>query len=140
MEPVYVDTNVIVRFVTGEPQDQAAIVADFLQQSDNGEILVHLNPMIIAEVVFVLTGKVYAYPKESVSKALRNFINNPAFIVDDLENLLTALDWFAKYAVDFADAYLAACASQNGATVVSFDSDFKKLKFVKSRNLKPKSR
>ena len=140
-EPVkhyFIDTNLIVRFITGQPEDQAKIVAQFLQKSDHGEIVVHITPIVVAEVVFVLTGNAYGYARDTVAEALVGFLNNPAFIVQELESLQIALKLFVKHNVDFADAYLAASAKISGASVATFDQDFKKLKDVQSLDLKAK--
>lgn len=134
----FIDTNLIVRFITGQPEDQAKIAAQFLQKSDRGEIVIYINPIVVAEVVFVLTGKVYGYNKDTVVEALIGFLDNPAFIVQELESLQTALDLFAKHNVDFVDAYIGASAKMSRASVATFDQDFKKFRDIRSLNLKAK--
>lgn len=126
MKHYFIDTNLIVRFITGKPEDQAEATARFLEKSDSGKIIVHITPLTVAEVVFVLTGKVYNYPKEAVANALNEFLSNPSFIVQDLECLQEALRLFSEHNVDFADTCLAVSAKRAGATVASFDKDFKK--------------
>ena len=126
-----VDTNLIIRFITGSPESQAQVAADFLKKGDCGELTVQFSPIVIAEVVFVLTGKVYSYPRAAVVEHLLEFIQNPSFKVQELEVLIEALGLFRAHKIDFADAYLAASAKQSGATVASFDKDFKKIKDLK---------
>ena len=123
-----VDTNLVIRFITGSPGSQAQLAADFLKKGDRGEFAVQFSPIVIAEVVFVLTGKVYSYPRAAVVKHLLEFIQNPSFKVLELEVLIEALGLFRAHKIDFAGAYLAASAKQSGATVASFDKDFKKIK------------
>lgn len=66
----FIDTNLIVRFITGYPEKQAELTAQFLQKSDSGQIVIHITPIVVAEVVFVLTGKIYNYSKAEVVAAL----------------------------------------------------------------------
>ena len=61
-EPVttyLLDTNVILRFLTGEPEAQALRAKALFEQSEAGVLTIRILPLVIAEVVFVLTGKHY---------------------------------------------------------------------------------
>ena len=97
MKTYFIDTNIILRFITGSPEVQARKVAAFLEKSDHGQIKIYISSMIIAEVVFVLTGKVYSYPKKSVADALKDFLSNPSFIVPELDVIVLALSYFVSF-------------------------------------------
>lgn len=127
MKTYLVDTNVILRFITREPETQAQQAAQFFQQCENGEALLKFSPIVIAEVVFVLTGKIYGFRRNVVAEQLQRFLSNPSFQVHDLDEILLALKLFKSHAIDFADAYLAASAQLSGETVASFDKDFRKI-------------
>ena len=132
----FIDTNLTVRFITGYPEKQAAKTALFLKNSDLGQIIVHVTPIVVAEVVFVLTGKVYSFDRKKVVAVLKEFLFNPSFVVEELESLELALDLFANCKIDFADAYLGAKAKTHNASVATFDQDFKKLEDVECLYLK----
>ncbi len=130
MKTYNVDANLILRFLTGKPENHAKLAAEFFQQGENGKFEVHISPIIVAEVVFVLTGKIYGCSREHVADQLTQFLSNPAFKVMEYEILVKALELFKTYNIDFADTYLAAKALISGASVASFDKDFTKIKKV----------
>jgi predicted nucleic acid-binding protein len=57
------DTNTLVRFVTGEPEDQAREVADLIAAAEAGKIQLCVLPMVLAETVSVLNGLTFLKPK-----------------------------------------------------------------------------
>ncbi len=132
MKSYIVDTNLILRFLTGEPASQAKLAAEFFQQGENDKILLHISPIVVAETVFVLTGKVYSCAKAEVAHQLMQFLNNPSFKVQELETIEKALTIFTSYTIDFADAYLAAYAMLSDASIATFDRDFAKIKGLKA--------
>ena len=127
MKTYLVDTNVILRFLTGEPESQARQAAQLFQHCENGDALLKISPIVIAEVVFVLTGKIYKLRRNVVAEQLEVFLSNPSFQVQELDETLLALKLFKAHPIDFADAYLAASAQLAGDAVASFDKDFKKI-------------
>ena len=130
MKVYHVDANLILRFLTGEPENHAEAAAEFFRQGESGKFAVRISPIVVAEVVFVLTGKIYGCSREDVAVQLTQFLSNPAFKVVESEMLVKALELFKTCNVDFADAYLAADALVSGASVVSFDRDFTKFKGI----------
>ena len=77
--------------------------------------------MIFAEVVYVLES-FYELERRQVAERLRAVIGSPAIIVLDASVLFRALEVYEVHRIDFAEAYLAACAETSGIGVVaSFD-------------------
>jgi predicted nucleic acid-binding protein len=130
-----VDTNLVVRFLTGEPEKQAALAARFFQDAEGKKTTLRFCPIVIAEVVFVLTGKIYGFPRKQVAEKLLEFLRNPSFKVQELEVLEKALELFSARKIDFADAYLAATAIVSNYGVVSFDRDFRGIEGLEARIL-----
>ena len=114
-----VDTNVLVRHLTGDPPAQAAGATRYLQTAD--ELL--LADLIAAEVAYVLES-FYEAPRAQVAESLRAILAFPAIRVIDRELLLRAVEVYERHRLDFADAYLVATAEQSGVgEIVSFDRD-----------------
>jgi predicted nucleic acid-binding protein len=114
---VFVDTNVLIRHLTGDPPARAARASRYLQTAD--ELL--LPDLIVAEVAYVLESH-YETPREQVASTLRSVLAFPAIQVVDLELLLRAVEVYEVHRLDFADAYLVACAERTGIGVIaSFD-------------------
>lgn len=132
MKPLLLDTNVLLRFITGEPAGQAKSAADLFAAAAAGKVRVTVLPMVLAEAVFVLTG-FYEHPKAKVAEVLSHLISCPGFHSDEHQRMLQALKLFGSGKLDFVDCYLAAASLRDGRTVVSFDRELAKLHGVEVR-------
>ncbi len=113
----FVDTNILVRHLTGDPSDQAARATRYLRAAD--ELL--LPDLILAEVAYVLES-FYETPRAQVAATLRAVLAFPAIRVLDAELLQRAVEVYEVHRLDFADAYLVASAERTGVgVIVSFD-------------------
>ncbi|HET7572658.1 MAG TPA: type II toxin-antitoxin system VapC family toxin [Gaiellaceae bacterium] len=113
----FLDTNVLIRHLTGEPPAQARRATAFLRRAE--ELL--LPDLIVAEVVYVLES-FYEVERARVAELVRAIIGYPAIRVVDEPLLLRALEVYELGRLDFADAYLVACAEASGVgAIASFD-------------------
>jgi len=111
------DTNVVVRHLTGDPPSQARRASAFLA----GDHELVLTDVIVAELVFVLES-FYGQPRERVAEAARSLLALRSVAPLDAELLLRALELYEFFRLDFAEAYLAALAEGSGrGRVASFD-------------------
>ncbi|MEQ8717743.1 MAG: PIN domain-containing protein [Acidimicrobiales bacterium] len=113
----FVDTNVIVRHLTGEPPELAERATRYLA---SGERLL-LTDLILAETVYVLES-FYEVPVADVARAARSLVTYGSVTCVDVPLLLRAIETYESERLDFADAYLVACAESTGVgRVASFD-------------------
>jgi len=127
----FVDINILVRHLTGDPPDQAARATRFLTTAD--ELL--LADLVVAEVVYVLES-FYEVPRARVAELVRAIVAFPAVVVLDPALLLRALEVYETDRLDFAEAYLVAQAERSGVEVVaSFDKAIDRVGTV--RRLEP---
>ncbi len=113
----FVDTNVLVRHLTGDPTAQAIRATRYLRRAE--ELL--LPDLILAEVAYVLES-FYETPRAQVAETLRAVLAFPAIRVVDAELLQRTVEVYDVHRLDFADAYLVASAERTGIGVVaSFD-------------------
>jgi len=113
----FIDTNVLIRHLTGDPPAQAARATRYLQRSE--ELL--LPDLILAEVAYVLESY-YETHRVQVAETLRAVLGFPAIRVVDAELLQRAVEVYDVHRLDFADAYLVASAERAGVGVIaSFD-------------------
>jgi predicted nucleic acid-binding protein len=113
----FVDTNVLIRHLTGDPPDQAARATRYLAAAD--ELL--LPDLILAEVAYVLQS-FYETPRAQVATTLRAVLAYPAIRMLDADLLQRAVEVYEVHRLDFADAYLVASAERTGVGVIaSFD-------------------
>jgi len=110
------DTNVLVRHLTGDPPAQARRATALLGGDD--ELI--LTDLIAAELVYVLESY-YERPRKEVVQAVRSLLALPS-VSSDHELLLRAIELYEAERLDFADAYLCAASEVSGiGTVASFD-------------------
>ena len=122
-----VDTNVLVRFFTGEPPDMAAKTRRLVERADKGEVLLVILPVIVAETVYTLES-FYEMDRKDVAANLLSFLQSRGIETVESARIADALGRCRDRNAHFADAYLAASAVELGHPVASFDRDFDKFK------------
>lgn len=122
----FVDTNILVRHLTGDPADMAARATAFLATAE--ELL--LVDLIVAETIHVLES-FYKAPRVQVADAMRSLVAMDCVVTVDLALLLRALEVYELDRIDFAEAYLVAQAESTGVrAVASFDKSIDRVKTV----------
>lgn len=112
-----IDTNVLVRHLTGDPPEMAARATAYLGSTQ--ELL--LTDLVAAETVYVLES-FYQAPRAQIAEAMRSLIAFDSIVCVDPALLLLAIEVYETDRVDFAEAYLVACAESTGISkVASFD-------------------
>ena len=120
------ETNVVIRHMTGDPPAQARRASAFLATAD--ELLV--PDLVVAEVVYVLES-FYQVERERVAELVRAVIGFPAVVVIDEPLLLRALEVYEIDRIDFAEAYLVASAEATGVgKIASFDRSIDRIATV----------
>jgi predicted nucleic-acid-binding protein len=105
---------------------QARAAAVFLAEAE----ALMLTDVVFAEIVYVLES-FYELAREEVAARLRAVIGFPAIVVADEALLLRALEVYEVHRIDFAEAYLAACAESSAiAAVASFDRTIDRIETV----------
>jgi predicted nucleic acid-binding protein len=113
----FIDTNVLIRHLTGDPPEMAARASAYLR--DERELL--LTDLVAAETVYVLES-FYETPREEVAQAVRSLVAFDSIVCVDPALLLGAVEVYETDRVDFAEAYLVACAeSTEVGKIASFD-------------------
>ena len=113
----FVDTNIIVRHLTGEPPDMASRATAFLAAESD----LFLADLIVAETIYVLES-FYNAPRGQIATAMRSLIALRCVVTVDPALLLRAFEIYEVDRIDFAEAYLVACAESSGVNrIASFD-------------------
>lgn len=113
----FIDTNVLVRHLTGDPPTEAGRATSFLSEAD--ELL--LTDLVVAETVYVLES-FYEAPRTKIADAVRSLLVMPSIVCVDAPLLLRATEVYETSRIDFAEAYLVACAETTGVgRIASFD-------------------
>lgn len=121
-----VDTNVLVRHLTGNPPSQAKRATAFLRSSH--ELI--LTDLVLAEMVYVLES-FYGVPRADIARMARALLALPSIETGDHELLLRAIEIYDVLRLDFAEAYLSALAEMSDVKrVASFDRQIDRVKSI----------
>jgi predicted nucleic acid-binding protein len=123
---LWVDANVILRFLTGDPPDMAAKAMELMGRVEKGVVGLRVSSLVVAEVVWVLSS-FYGHTKRQIYETLYSFLGADGIFVEDHDLLIQSLHDMGEKNVDFVDAYLAALANSQKESVCTFDNDFNKL-------------
>ena len=116
-----IDTNVIVRFLTGDDRKQAEAARALIEAGD-----VFIATTVLLESEWVLRSG-YGLASDRIAAALRALAGLPGVTVEEPARLAQALDWMSG-GMDFADA-LHLAKAQRCSVFLSFDR-----KLIKSAN------
>lgn len=121
----WVDANVFLRFLTGEPEDMSERAARFLERAQRREVVLKVHAIVVAETVWVLQS-FYGYSRVEISGVLIPLLEDHGLQVEEGRAVIQALTSMAAANIDFADALLVERARMRGEGVASFDRDFEK--------------
>jgi predicted nucleic acid-binding protein len=125
-----VDTNVLVRFFTGQPPDMAAKAKALVAEADAGDVVLEVLPIIVAETIYTLES-FYGMDRKDVAGKLLAFLLSRNVKPHERDRVIDALQRHRDYTIHFADAYLAAASAELKFAVASFDRDLDKFKDIK---------
>jgi predicted nucleic acid-binding protein len=117
------DANIIVRFLTNDPPDQALKAKALIEGAVRGRIELELTELCLAEVVWVLHS-FYKCPRQQIVRHLQALLVTPGIVMSRRALLEDAVRRYAASSMDIADAFLAALAAERNLKVASFDEDF----------------
>jgi predicted nucleic-acid-binding protein len=122
-----IDTNVLVRLVTGDDPTQVRVAEEFVQR---GAWVSHLA---LAEATWVLASIYQKKPRE-IANAIEMLLNHERLTIENSEVVSLALDNFrAKPSVGFSDCLLLEIARKAGHLPLgTFDRDLGKLNGAES--------
>jgi predicted nucleic-acid-binding protein len=125
----FLDTNVLIRHLTGDPPEMAARATAAL--ADGVHLL--LTDLVLADCVYVLESY-YEVERPRVAELMRSAIAFPSIETMDTPVLLRAIEVYELERLDFAEAYLVAQAEATGVReVLSFDRSIDRIKTVTRR-------
>ncbi|GAB4251321.1 MAG: hypothetical protein Kow00122_08980 [Thermoleophilia bacterium] len=128
---VYVDTDVIVRFVTGEPPERAEAARRLFAAAADGSVELFVPAVVLVEVGFVLL-RVLRMDREAAAALLASLLQAPGVVLEQREVMWRTLEVFQECPVPLVDAYLAAHAllqsrpsgTSGAPAIASFDRHF----------------
>jgi predicted nucleic acid-binding protein len=127
------DTNILIRYLTGDDPTKAANCLALLQRAARGEEQVRLCEAHLTEVVYILSARAhYGLSHEEIRQRLIPIINLRGLKLPRKKLYRRALDVYTLYpALDFEDALAVAYMEADGLTeLYSYDRDFDRVSTV----------
>lgn len=117
----YLDTNVLVRIITGDDQALADKAISEIESGSQNEFCIIAAVMV--ELCFVLEFHAYAMARTDIVAAIKALVAAPQVTVS--ENTLAAFKLYGKHPkLDYTDCLLFVLGGKNG--VLTFDKDLQK--------------
>lgn len=128
----FIDTDVIIRFLTGDDLEKQAAAAKLFEQVEQGLLTITAPDTVIADAVYVLCSKrLYHIPRDEVRELLSTLVRQPHFKIQNQLSVLRALDIYAVTNLDFGDTLIiASMEHQNSEVLYSYDTDFDRIKGI----------
>lgn len=131
----YIDTDVLIRFLTGDDPKKQEASAILFEKVEKGALVLSAPDIAIADAVFVLASpNLYALPRTQIRDLLTVLLSYSHFKVENKQVLIKALDLYASNNIDFGDAILAVLTLESQSKVIySYDRDFDKVHGIKRK-------
>ena len=128
MKTWFVDSNVLLRFLTTDDDGRHERAARFLRKASRGEIRLVCGPPVLFELAWTLRAA-YKVGRDNVLEILSGLYAMPGLTMTDGPVVQEALTLAAATGAEFADAYIAAAArASECAGVATFNRrDFSRL-------------
>jgi len=132
MQP-FVDTDVIIRLLTGDDLKKQAAAAALFEQVEQGLLTIAAPDTVIADAVYVLSSpRLYHIARSEVRELLTPLVRLPHFRVQNQQSILQALDLFSSTNLDFGDTFIiASMEQQDSSTLYSYDKGFDRIQNIK---------
>ena len=119
---VAVDTNVIVRFLTGDDPAQSLAATELFRAASSGRVHLIIPTPVLQETVYVLE-TFYDGTPETIAPKLASLLSLTGVTCPDARWVLDAIQWYRAKNADFGDALLCAYARHHHCEVSTFDRD-----------------
>jgi len=121
MEEVWIDANVILRYLLQDHQEFFQKAQKIMLEAEQGKLKLLVAPITIAEVVWTLES-FYKIPRKEIADTLSAFICSDGIEAEEGDVVLFALKTYKESNVDFIDAYLSHHIAKSGnKRIFTFD-------------------
>jgi len=134
MNRCFVDTNLVIRYLTNDDPILADRVEQLLDDAAVGSVQLVTTELVMAESVWVLESS-YRLTHAQIAPLIRGILATPGMDVVNGDLVGKALVMYELQNIDFVDAYIAALMEKQGIKDI-YSYDRKHLSRVKTINRK----
>src|SRR5712691_2276159 len=132
MTQPFIDTDVIIRFLTGDDLEKQAAASALFEQIEAGSLTVAAPDTVIADAVYVLSSRrLYNIARSEIRELLTPIVRLPHFRVQNQQSVLRALDLYASTKLDFGDVLIIGSMQEQDSNILySYDADFDRIEGI----------
>ena len=126
----FLDTNILLRYLTRDDERKAQQALDLLTRIEQGQEKVITSSLVIFETIFTLQS-FYRVPRQQIKELILPIIALKGLQLPDKHVYQQAFDFYIGKKISFADAYNAAyMLAEHISTIYSWDTDFDKIEGI----------
>ncbi len=135
MSAPFLDSNILVRHLTNDDPERGSACFAIIQAIEQGKLQAWTSDLVIAEVVFVLSGKAtYNLDRGTIRDLLLPLIELPGLRITNKRLYRRVFELYATSPLDYTDAYHVALMEQRGTSeVLSYDRHFDRVEGIQRR-------
>lgn len=127
MSVCFLDTNILLRFLTKDDERKAQQALNLLLRIERGEVKVITSALVIFETIYTLQS-FYRVPRRIIKEQILSIISLRSLHLPDKSLYHRAFDLYITKNISFADAYNAVYMQAEEIThIYSWDRDFDKI-------------
>lgn len=116
-----VDTNVLVRYLTGDDPLQSARARQIISAAFAAGERVYINHVVACELVWVL-GRSFHRTRDEIAGVMQQLLDTDAIEIERADSVQSALERYRSGRGDFADYLIGRANTDAGCTrTVTFD-------------------
>lgn len=119
-----IDTNVLIRYFTGDVSLHKSEVDILFRQIDDEECEAYIPNEVVCEMTYILV-KQYGYSRIDIVRSLKLLLSSRIKFMDK-QVVDSAVVHYANSDLDIQDCFLVGYAKAQGYTIATFDKDLKK--------------
>lgn len=127
---IFLDTNIFIRFFTHDDEKMFDECKRLFTHIDQGKVIPYTSNIVLIEIVFILS-RLYKFSKKEVEKGLEKVVTLRNLTLIESTDTKEALKLFESANIKLSDCYIATQVPK-GVTLVTYDSDFRKISSIKS--------
>ena len=130
---MFVDTNILLRYLTRDDEQKAQQALNLLIKVEQGEEKITTSSLVIFETIFTLQHS-YKVSRQKIRELILPIISLRGLHLPGKSIYYQAFEFYVTKNISFADAYNAAYMLSEGiSTIYSWDRDFDKIEGVVRR-------
>jgi predicted nucleic-acid-binding protein len=129
----FLDTNILLRHLLQDHQEQSPRCTAYLARIEQGEIKARIADTVVFETVFTLQRQ-YHHSKGAIRDAVLPLIELPGIVLPGKRALRRVFDLYVDLNISFADAYhVVLMKTLKLDEIVSYDKQFGRLPDINRR-------